>query len=1088
MRLTLPHIVRRSLAFNKPGVFYLMVVIALLTAVITGSLMTGSSVRNSLRKTSLEKLGNAGVLVSSTTRYFDPSLTKRFGIRTGEKCTGILEINGYCNNLSTGQSSPEIKIFAVDSDFFPFQGSEGIIVRQGEAAVNEKLADFLRLQEGDELAIHFNSINDLPADAPFAPGRNASESLVLKATIIRDNPNSGNFSLGISQIIPMNVFVNRMDISTLTGKTPGINRLIVSKDSRMSESDIYSVLKEILKPEDIGIQIRPVPATKGMELISNRVFIDPLTVGEIKNLFPVADPVITYMINDFRTGNKSSPYSFIAALPPSLYDDLPEDNGIVINRWLADDVSVNKEDTVVLTWYSPDPLNHLSENKGTFIVKRIVGINGIWADSLLMPEFPGIAGKESCTEWDAGIEIDMGRIRDKDEEYWNRYRGLPKAFISYETGKQLWGNNFGPATSIRFPGDVSEQKIRDKLKGALDPYKSGFSIVNLPGESIKAANKSVDFSTLFLSLGFFMILSAVILLALVIGMYYESKRIHLTTFISLGFSDMWIRKYMFLEAAVISVTGALVGAVFGWLFNLLIIKALNSVWRGTVQTDTIIPFFKSGIVLTGFIVSEIIILVILMISTHSFLKRIKNPEQRRVSVPSPGKNLKWMLTSTALTAVILICAMIFREHVTILSFSGGVIVFVTLVLLTRQYCLGRLVKGFSEIRRINNVSRKYYSVYSSQAITPVIFIAAGLFAVVITGVNRLNLNETMLKPSGGTGGYLLWGESAIPVTEDLNSNKGRNEFGLDETDLKNLTFIQAFKSAGNDASCLNLNHITAPPLLGLDPSEFIRRGSFSFASGIKNQRVKNTWEYLDIKPVDNTIFGIADQTVLQYGLMIKPGDTLIIRSESGQKLNIVIAAGLRSSVFQGYVLIGSENFKRYFPSVSGKQLFLADGDKSLSEIYRITLNERMANFGIHFTPAGERLASFFIVTNTYLSVFSILGSIGLILGVIGLGFILLRNFNQRKHEFGLMMATGFSLRQIREMIFREQSGILLSGVITGLISSVIATIPSAYGGSGVPWISILTMIILVIAAGMTALFISLRAVRSESLTASIRKD
>ena len=53
------------------------------------------------------------------------------------------------------------------------------------------------------------------------------------------------------------------------------------------------------------------------------------------------------------------------------------------------------------------------------------------------------------------------------------------------------------------------------------------------------------------------------------------------------------------------------------------------------------------------------------------------------------------------------------------------------------------------------------------------------------------------------------------------------------------------------------------------------------------------------------------------GIKIKTGDTLILRAENGQPLNIIIAAGLKSSVFQGNVLIGKENFTKYYPSVSG---------------------------------------------------------------------------------------------------------------------------------------------------------------------------
>ena len=289
-------------------------------------------------------------------------------------------------------------------------------------------------------------------------------------------------------------------------------------------------------------------------------------------------------------------------------------------------------------------------------------------------------------------------------------------------------------------------------------------------------------------------------------------------------------------------------------------------------------------------------------------------------------------------------------------------------------------------------------------------------------------------------------------------------------------------------SCLNLNHITSPPLLGLDPSEFIRKGSFSFASEIKNPVEENPWNFLNYEPAGNTIYGIADQTVLQYGLKIKQGDTLMFRSETGQVVNIIIAGGLKSSVFQGFVLIGRQNLKRYFPSVSGNQVFLVDGNPELSELYKNILSERFSNYGVYFEPASDRLASFFVVTNTYLSVFLILGGIGLILGVIGLGFILLRNFNQRKREFGIMMATGFSLKEIRRLVFREHSWILIAGVFTGFISALIATMPSILNNSEIPWTTIMIMVGLIIFTGLTALMISLGSVSSASLMAGIRKD
>jgi ABC-type antimicrobial peptide transport system permease subunit len=723
-----------------------------------------------------------------------------------------------------------------------------------------------------------------------------------------------------------------------------------------------------------------------------------------------------------------------------------------------------------------------------FIVTRVVTMQGIWSDSLLMPEFPGIAGSESCTDWDAGVEVNMDLIRKKDEEYWNKYGGTPKAFINYEKGKELWAGNFGPATSIRFNKDVTENEIREKLIGAIDPYKAGFGISDLRQESVRAANEGVDFSTLFLSLGFFLILSALILLILVVSTFYESKKDHVMALYSIGFSNREIEKLLFLESGIIAVAGAFLGTFAGALFNLVIIKALNSVWQGAVQTNTLTSEFDPWSLVTGFSATLMIILLILKIKSARFLRYLSQPETGKMNYPSAVKNLAVTVILSVFTIVLIALSFILPDYSTALSYSGGVMVFATLILLIRQYFLGKQKTGIYSFRSKNQISDSYFSFNTSQAIAPVLFLAAGLFAVIITGVNRMNISENMLKPEGGTGGYLLWGEASVPVRGNLTGEAGRKEFGLDEPELKDLHFMQARKTPGNDASCLNLNHIASPPLLGIDPTEFIRKGSFSFAVTMKGFEGSNPWQTLDYKPANGTIYGIADQTVLEYGLKVKAGDTLKIRTESGQVLNVIISAGLKSSVFQGYVIIGSDNFSRFFPSVPGSQIFLADGKPELAELYKEILTERLSDYGVHFEPARERLASFFVVTNTYLSVFTILGGIGMILGVAGLGFILIRNFNQRKRDFGLMMAAGYSVKSIRTIVFGEHARILLAGIFTGIISALVATWPSIQNDSEIPWKTIAVMVVLVLITGLTALAVSARTIKSQTLIANIRKE
>ena len=86
------HLVLQSVRFYKKPVLYKVLIIALLSAVITGSLLTGRSVQTSLKRSAAERLGNTGILVSSGIRSFDAKLVQRMKDSAAIICSGIYEI------------------------------------------------------------------------------------------------------------------------------------------------------------------------------------------------------------------------------------------------------------------------------------------------------------------------------------------------------------------------------------------------------------------------------------------------------------------------------------------------------------------------------------------------------------------------------------------------------------------------------------------------------------------------------------------------------------------------------------------------------------------------------------------------------------------------------------------------------------------------------------------------------------------------------------------------------------------------------------------------------------------------------------
>ena len=154
-------IVSQSIKYYKKPVIYQVIIIALLSAVITGSLLTGRSVRTSLKKSAAERIGNTGILISTGVRYADASLGERMKDSAQINCVGLLEVTGYCQSLISQKSAFNTHIYAVNPDFFPFHGNDTVRIKHNEIAVNSRLANYLGVKTGDELIIRFNNISSI---------------------------------------------------------------------------------------------------------------------------------------------------------------------------------------------------------------------------------------------------------------------------------------------------------------------------------------------------------------------------------------------------------------------------------------------------------------------------------------------------------------------------------------------------------------------------------------------------------------------------------------------------------------------------------------------------------------------------------------------------------------------------------------------------------------------------------------------------------------------------------------------------------------------------------------------------------------
>ncbi len=246
MKFGIFHIALRSLIHYKTKFLYQFLIIMFLAAAITGSLLTGSSVRKSILVGNTESLNGTAFIISSGNRYLPASISDRFMTQSGEITEGILEQKGWVRNFSTGESALNVQIFGVENSFFSFDTyDDGILLQDGEVAINQKLANKLSLKPGDDIIVRVGTPSELPANSPFAPVTDTYESFVLSVSDILSGVNEANFSLGINQVLPYNLYLPLNAFKELFAGETSINRILIKSRTGLDTETINNELKKI---------------------------------------------------------------------------------------------------------------------------------------------------------------------------------------------------------------------------------------------------------------------------------------------------------------------------------------------------------------------------------------------------------------------------------------------------------------------------------------------------------------------------------------------------------------------------------------------------------------------------------------------------------------------------------------------------------------------------------------------------------------------------------------------------------------------------------------------------------------------------
>ncbi len=1037
----------KSLWYYKKQHLSVFASIVLSTTILTGALVLGDSVRLSLLTLVEQRLGKTTYVLNTGTRFVRAKLADEISGKIKSPVAALMKVNGIAVNQNLTGRRYSVNVLGVDSSFRQFVKSKFKTLNYDEAIINENVASNLNLKPGDEFLLRVEKTGFIPLNTPLVNSDNQSIALYLKVKSIAPDSGYGRFSLKTNQSPPFNVFVSLKYLTDKLELAGRANLLLFSGES--SPEELNDALCKCIQIDDLGLSIRKATKPYNLELISNRIFIDKKICGAIDGLPLKHQNIETYFVNKISFKGNETPYSFVCAAEYPFLPARLKDFEIIVNDWLASDLKITPGDTVLLDYSTIGPLHTLKENNRKFVVKSIVKTDNNIEDRTLMPAIPGFSDAITCNQWNPGIPVNTKKIRKKDEKYWDRYRGTPKAFINLTTGCSIWNNPLGSYTSVRFDEKlkISADSLNKLILKHINPGDAGMLITPVRTNGITAASNSIDFGELFLYLSFFVIAAAVILIAITFSLATNARTQETGILAGLGFTRKQTIYLRFAESFVVILAGGITGTFIGILYNKLLIIGLDSIWNEAVRTHMIKVHVLPDKLLIGAKIG--IVIAILTILTVT-IQKLKHP----VALLVKAETNSYIFTSR-------------KSYSVILAFTSIVIalILVFISLLTRSYnnagmfltAGGLFLFGSSYLTiYFNSGNRKpNHSVFGifqlalknagrnkSRSFAIIFILALGTFVVILTGSYRKTYYGAENLNHSGTGGFLLWAETTLPVTYNLNEKDGRNKLLIyNEHDLDSVHFIQLRGVDGDDASCLNLNQVNHPALLGIDPGYLDKKGSFSFTKISDNSYSEHPWKITEKNKSNKTITAFADETVIQYGLHKKVGDTVTYMDEFGENIYLKLCGGLDNSIFQGYILIPDSDLIKHFPS-AGSKVFLTEAPATKIKIISSILNSSLPDFGVNITSANERLAAFNSVENAYLSVFMALGGLGLLIGTIGLGIIIYSNMLQRRHEISMLKSIGFPKNQILIIILIENISLFVAGIMCGTASALIGILPS----------------------------------------------
>jgi putative ABC transport system permease protein len=1102
--------------------------VAVATAVLTGALLVGDSVRGSLRDLTLQRLGRIDSALV-TGHFFRDAMAEEVHGEPAILMPGTLEFGSG----DDARRATQVSIVGVREGFWKLAQSEGSSggpskpQAPGNVAITEPLARELGVAAGDSILLRIPAADAIPADSPLGEKNDTSRGRRLRVAEVLPAEGLARFALAPSQQLPRNAFVPLATLANMLEQPGRANAILVAGD--VTDADLKPQL------EDYGLHVEAVDSpSKYVSVSSEQLVVPDAVVAAAEKAFAAGafdaghvQPVVTYLANSIAVGSgdaeKKIPYSTItgvdsvAGIGP-LLNDAGEpirlaDDEIALNRWAANDLGAKVGETVTVTFYEPESTHGVLREHEPLELKlaHIVelekdGRPTAAADPHLTPELKGVTDQDSISDWDLPFEL-VEKIRQQDEDYWDQYRTTPKAFVSLGTASKLWASRWGTTSLVRIPS-LPVQTVIDKLAAQLKPADVGMTFLPVKRLGLAASSGTTPFDALFLGFSFFLIAAAVMLISLLFKLGVEQRAKELGTLGAIGLRSRKIAWILSSEGLLVAAIGAAVGLAIGVAYAWLIITGLRTWWVAAVST----PFMTLHVTPKSLIIGWLVGVIVSWLTIRFSIRRLARLPVGRLlagatEMEEGGEkrlSSSWPRIREALVALaVALCVigyLLRGESRAGIFFASGATV-LGLLLGEVRYQLRSLGRSKPSQHRLSlaKLAAMNTARHPGRSTLTVGLVAMATFLIVAISAFRLDTGDA------GTGGFTFVATSDQPIHFDLNTPAGRQELGFSDADQEQMSRwkVYSFRVAdGEDASCLNLYRPTQPRVLGI-PAAFVEHHGFGWAAPktvVSKTFRGQSWSLLTselgkdaegrpIVPV------VLDANTAAYSLHLSGvGAKFTIRDSADRPVTLEVVGLLKNSVLQGNLLVSESNFLKVFPDIGGYRYFLLDDSSEHGwpangdDVARI-LESTLSSDGFDVVSAKDQLAGFLAVQNTYLSTFQSLGALGLLLGTVGLAIVQLRSVLERRGELALMRAGGFAPRRLVEMVLFENGVLLVGGLLVGLVAAAVAMLPQwAPEGASVPWIALGALLGTISVVGLLAGWLAARSAVRAPIVAALRGE